>query len=739
MATTTLNTRIALKIDTTENWASSTLVLLKGETAYEITTSGDIKMKVGDGVNTFANLGYTTMTPAEINSLVSSGAIQSVSIASGTNNGTIKLTVDGKTTDNIAVKGLGSAAYTATSAYATAAQGTLATNAVRKVATGSANGTISVTTGTGAATDVAVKGLGSAAYTASSAYAAASHTHTIANVTGLQTALDGKSATTHTHDDRYYTETEMNTKLAGKANSSHTHGSNDITSLDAAKLTGKISIERLPAGALERCVIVETDEKRLALTTSDVQKGDTVKVAGTGKMYFVIDDTKLNSEDGYTVYTAGSATSVPWSGVTGKPSTYTPSAHTHTKSEVGLGNVDNTADANKSVKYATSAGTATNVSSQGSASANEGRHIWFSASTETSRAHNDAFKYNPSTNTVTANITGNAASASSVAWGNVTGKPSTYAPSSHTHTIANVTNLQSELNNRALSKALEANADLNSCITPGIYSVAGGNTITNKPSGVDSFGLIVTHNASGPYYTQILYGSDSAVPYRRCCKNGNWSGWTRDVLIDTWRGIQNNLTSDSTTDSLSAAQGKALKALVDGKAAASHTHSQYYDSNVSRDANTVLAAPNGSAGKATFRKLVAADIPTLTKSKISDFPAALKNPNSLAIKLNGGTTEGTNLFTYDGSGAKTINITPAAIGASASGHTHNYAGSGSAGGAANSAVKLSTARSFSITGGAVAAAVSFNGSANVALSVSSLNTDYLVNGSNTLVLACGGA
>ena len=27
----------------------------------------------------------------------------------------------------------------------------------------------------------------------------------------------------HTHDDRYYTETEINTKLNGKANSSHTH------------------------------------------------------------------------------------------------------------------------------------------------------------------------------------------------------------------------------------------------------------------------------------------------------------------------------------------------------------------------------------------------------------------------------------------------------------------------------------------------------------------------------------
>lgn len=54
-----------------------------------------------------------------------------------------------------------------------------------------------------------------------------------------------------------------------------------------------------------------------------------------------------------------------------------------------------------------------------------------------------------------------------------------------------------------------------------------------------------------------------------------------------------------------------------------HTHSQYYDSNISRTKNTVLAAPNGTDGKAIFRSLVAADIPSLTKSKISDFPTSM--------------------------------------------------------------------------------------------------------------------
>jgi len=38
-------------------------------------------------------------------------------------------------------------------------------------------------------------------------------------------------------------------------------------------------------------------------------------------MYFVKDEAQLASEDGYDVYTAGSATEVPWSGVTGKPTT----------------------------------------------------------------------------------------------------------------------------------------------------------------------------------------------------------------------------------------------------------------------------------------------------------------------------------------------------------------------------------------------------------------------------------
>lgn len=133
------------------------------------------------------------------------------------------------------------------------------------------------------------------------------------------------------------------------------------------------------------------------------------------------------------------------------------------------------------------------------------------------------------------------------------------------------------LNESKAAMIVLTNENLNDVVTPGFYSSGGGNNVTNKPSNVDNFGLIVIHQASGNYYTQIVY-SDSAA-YRRHCVNGTWSGWVQDKLTDTdtWRGIQNNLTSDSTTDSLSAAQGKALKTLVDGKAAMGHTHNSIKD------------------------------------------------------------------------------------------------------------------------------------------------------------------
>jgi hypothetical protein len=101
--------------------------------------------------------------------------------------------------------------------------------------------------------------------------------------------------------------------------------STTLANFDASKITsGTIDIDRLPKAALERMVVVADDTARFKLTTATAQVGDTVKVTATNKMYLVKDDSKLSTEAGYELYTAGQASSVPWSGVTDKPSTFAP-------------------------------------------------------------------------------------------------------------------------------------------------------------------------------------------------------------------------------------------------------------------------------------------------------------------------------------------------------------------------------------------------------------------------------
>lgn len=102
-----------------------------------------------------------------------------------------------------------------------------------------------------------------------------------------------------------------------------------------------------------------------------------------------------------------------------------------------------------------------------------------------------------------------------------------------------------------------------------------------------------------------------------------------------------------------------------------------YSAQGTRTKNTVLAAPNGSDGKATFRTLVEADIPALSKSKVGlsnvdNTADSTKNVLS-ASKLTTARNITIGLAKKSFDGASDISFSLADIGASASGHTHNYA------------------------------------------------------------------
>ena len=107
------------------------------------------------------------------------------------------------------------------------------------------------------------------------------------------------------------------------------------------------------------------------------------------------------------------------------------------------------------------------------------------------------------------------------------------------------------------------------------------------------------------------------------------------VIIDSL-----NTTDDKHTNAPSI---QAVNGALGNKANSSHTHTKSQITDFTH----------------THKKSDITDFAhTHTKSQITDFPTSLKNPNALTVKLNG-TSQGA----YDGSAAKTIDVTPSSIGA----------------------------------------------------------------------------
>lgn len=207
------------------------------------------------------------------------------------------------------------------------------------------------------------------------------------------------------------------------------------------------------------------------------------------------------------------------------------------------------------------------------------------------------------------------------------------------------------------------NGNLDKITTPGFYNAGGGNSVTNKPSGVDNFGMIVVHSASGNYYTQIVYVDDKS--YRRVCRNGTWGNWSQDILTDT----------KYTHPGYTAKSSGLYKITVDGTGHVSATTA------VTKSDITALGIPGQDTN--TTYSTGTSSTPGLAKLYIG----------------TGSATDGT--MTQKA-------ITTALNGKSATGHTHNYAGSSSVGGNANAAVKLATARKIG--------SASFDGTTDITLS-----------------------
>ena len=83
-----------------------------------------------------------------------------------------------------------------------------------------------------------------------------------------------------------------------------------LSQVDAGIVSkGVLPLSVIPQAALERLVKVADEAARFALTTDDVQLGDSVLQMDTSVMYVVVDTANLANADGYQEYKAGTATS----------------------------------------------------------------------------------------------------------------------------------------------------------------------------------------------------------------------------------------------------------------------------------------------------------------------------------------------------------------------------------------------------------------------------------------------
>ena len=248
--------------------------------------------------------------------------------------------------------------------------------------------------------------------------------------TGDQTALtvpstpSGNLVATNVQDALNELQTDIDNRILTSAKGA----ANGVATLDANSL---IPIAQIPPAALERLVIVADQTARFALTTATVQNGDTVLQTDTSLMYFVKDDTNLSNASGYAAYTAGTASSVAWSGITGIPAPVTALSGTNTGDQTitltgdvtgsGTGSfaatLANTAVSASSYGSATQVGTFT-VDSKGRLTAASSTSIAIPASqvTDFNEAAQDAvggaltdsttidFTYNDGSNTITAAV-----------------------------------------------------------------------------------------------------------------------------------------------------------------------------------------------------------------------------------------------------------------------------------------------------------------------------------------------
>lgn len=510
----------------------------------------------------------------------------------------------------------------------------------------------------------------------------------------------------------------------GGSNISVSGGSN-VDLSNYVKLTGEESqtIEG-NVGATGDIVAYSTNEIKEKYPIASPTALGTIKV---GENLTITDDGTLNAE-------AGGASG--WNDIKDKPSTFTPSKHTHTKAEISdfshTHTKSQTTDFSHTHKMqdisdfnGVTLDTDQTITGQKTFSKTilgQADIIAYSTGISkelfpiASKTAIGCVKIGDNINvsgdgTISVNIDGG--EAGSVDWDNINNKPSSFTPSTHTHDDRYYT--ETEINTKLNSKSNTDHTHSNyaSTITTtgtgnAVTSISqSGNTITvtkgatynnythptNHPASIitqDVTHRFITdtertnwndanskkHSHSNKGYLDIInqnLATTNDVNFKSVKATGDIIAYSTGTTSEKYPiasktalgcvkvGSGLSVSSDGTISATSTTGGgkwgeitgtlsnqSDLQTALNGKANSSHTHN--YASTVKVGSTSYNISGN-----------------TISLPAYPTVPSALKNPNALTISLNG-TSQGA----YDGSAAKSFNITAASIGAAASSHSHSY-------------------------------------------------------------------